>query len=164
MDDIKTSIKEKVILINPDLENNPLLDLVLNEVVDRVLIYTNREQLIRQYEEDVEDYPITDKTDTDETYYEFWKHYKSCPIPSKLFTPIARVVVNLIKTYDEKLEGREIKSISDLGQSVTFEDEAQSYLASLDDTEVFMSIRSLLNKFRIPTIVENTNWNETKYF
>jgi hypothetical protein len=163
MDEIRASIKEAVILISPELEADPLLDLVLDEVVDRVLIYTNREQLIRDYEEDVVDYPITNKADTTETYYEFWKNYRSYPIPSSLYKPIARVIVNLIKTYKANLEGREVKSISDLSQSITFGDEAQSYLASLDDAQVFMSIRSLLNKFRIPTIVESTERNETKY-
>jgi hypothetical protein len=164
MDEIKASIKTDVIKIDSDLEGNTSLDLIIDEVVDRVLIYTNREQLVRQYEEDVEDYPITDKTDTDEDYYEYWKHYRAYPIPTQLYSSIARVVVNLINTYDAEFDSREVKSIRDLDQSITFADEIQSYLASKDDVEILMSMKSLLDKFRIPTVVEHTYWNETEYF
>jgi hypothetical protein len=157
MDEIKNSILEKVLIINSDLsEDDDVLNLVIDEVVDRVLTYTNRYQLIRDYEEDVEDYPITDKSDTDETYYLFWKKYTAYPIPTQLVLPIARVVNQTYKTYQDSTDAKEIKSISDGNQSITFGDSLESYMANKDDEEVLMGLRNLLNNFRIPTIVEST--------
>lgn len=155
MDEIKASIKTYAIEMNSDLGGNDLLDITIDEIVDRVLIYTNREQLIRQYEENIEDYPITDKSDTDETYYTYWKKYTSYPIPSQLERSIARAVVKTVETLDAEFDSREVKSMSDLEQSVSFGDEIQSYLATKEDVEILMSLKPMLDKFRIPTIVES---------
>lgn len=156
MDEIKARIKAYAILIRPDLEDKEdLLEMTINEVVDRVLIYTNREQLVRQYEEDVVNYPIADKTDTSETYYTFWKEYNAYPIPPQLERSIARTVVDTIKTFEAGFEGREVKSMSDLQQSVTFGDEVKSYLATRNDVEILLGLQPLLDKFRIPSIVGN---------
>lgn len=155
MDTIKARIKAYAIEMSPSLEGNILLDLVLNEIVDRVLVYTNREQLVRQYEEDVANYPITDKTDTDEMYYTFWKKYTAYPIPTQIERAMARTVVKMIETLEAKFDSREVKSMSDLEQSVTFSDEVQTYLVTRDDVEILMSIKSMLDKFRIPTVVES---------
>jgi hypothetical protein len=157
MDEIIGRIKEYALVFKPSLTDDDLLDLIVEELADRVLAYTNREQLIRDYEEDVVDYPITDKTDTTETYYNFWKNYGGYPIPPVLEKPLARTVVQVASTVEDDLEGKEIKSISDQGQSITFSDEVQSYLSSTSDTEIFMSIKSMLDKFRIPTVVRTTD-------
>jgi hypothetical protein len=151
MDEVINNIKEYVGILDDNIAQDDYLDLIVREVVDRVLIYTNREQLIRDYESDVVDYPITDKTDTTETYYNFWKNY-GYPIPPVLEKPIARVVLQTINSLEEDFKGREVKSMSDSGQSVTFGDEIQSYMASKEDSNIFMSIKYLLDKFRIPTI------------
>jgi len=154
MDEIKARIKAYAIVIRPDLKDNPLLTTTIDEVVDRILVYTNREQLVRQYEEDVVNYPIDDKTDIEEENYTFWKKYNAYPIPPQLERSIARAVVDTIKTFEAGLEGREIKSMSDLQQSVTFGDEIKSYLATKSDVDILLSIKPLLDKFRIATIVE----------
>ncbi len=156
MDEVKARIKAYAIAIRPDLEGKALLDTTIDEVVDRVLVYTNREQLVRQYEEDVVDYPIDDKTDIEETYYTFWKKYSSYPIPPQLERSIARAVVDTIRTFEAGLESREIRSMSDLQQSVTFGDEIKSYLATKNDVDILLSLKPLLDKFRIATIVEST--------
>jgi len=67
-----------------------------------------------------------------------------------------RIVVQVYRTFDDNLEGKDVKSIKDQGQSITFSDEVQSYLSDKSDTEIFMSIKSMLDKFRVPTIVETT--------
>lgn len=127
MDSIKATIKERVLAIDESLVDNEALDIVIGEVVDRVLIYTNRYQLIGT---------------------------ETLPIPTQLESSIARVVISLIKTIEADFESREVKSVSDLSQSITFGDEAQSYLASADDGKIFMSIKPMLDKFRIGTVVE----------
>jgi hypothetical protein len=100
------------------------------------LIYTNRAQLLLEYEEEIE-------AEEDITSY---------PIPPVLEKPIARVVLQTYNSLKEDFKGREVKSMSDSGQSVTFGDEIQSYMASKEDSNIFMSIKYLLDKFRIPTI------------
>jgi hypothetical protein len=155
MDKIKARIKEYVMEMNPELDTD-LLDMAINEIVDRILIYTNREQLIRQYEEDVVKYPIKDKSDTKETNYLYWKSYDGYPIPVELERAIARTVLEDIETLKESLAGKEVVSMTDLGQSVTFGDSAKNYFTTKQDSEILMSLRPLLDKFRIPTIVGNT--------
>lgn len=157
MDEIKARIITKVIAMNSDLtESNAVLVLVVDEVVDRVLAYTNRYQLIRDYEEDVEDYPITDKSDDDEAWYYFWKNYTAYPIPPQMESIIARVSNQLYKTYQDETDAKGIRSISDGSQSITFDEQLDSFLADKGDNEILMSVRTLINKFRIPTIVETT--------
>lgn len=158
MDEVRTRITGYVKIIDPTVEDGDFLDFIVADVVDRVLTYTSREQLILDWNEDVVDYPITDKTDVDETYYQFWKNYEGYPIPTVLEKPIARVVAQVYKTIENNVAGdsKEVSSISDNNQSITFTDEAEHYLSTKDDAEVFSSIRYLLDKFRIPTVVENT--------
>lgn len=143
MDDIIGRIKEYALVFNSNLEEGDLLDLIVEEIVDRVLIYTNRQQFVVGYEEDIVDITVEE----DEYIY---------PIPLVLEKPIARIVVQVYRTFDEDLEGKDVKSIKDQGQSITFSDEVQSYLSDKSDTEIFMSIKSMLDKFRVPTIVETT--------
>jgi hypothetical protein len=143
MDDIIGRIKEYALVFNSNLEEGDLLDLIVEEIVDRVLIYTNRQQFVAGYEEDIVDITVEE----DEYIY---------PIPLVLEKPIARVVVQVYRTFDDNLEGKDVKSIKDQGQSITFSDEVQSYLSDKSDTEIFMSIKSMLDKFRVPTIVETT--------
>jgi len=143
MDDIIGRIKEYALAFNSNLEEGDLLDLIVEEIVDRVLIYTNRQQFVVGYEEDIVDITVEE----DEYIY---------PIPLVLEKPIARVVVQVYRTFDDNLEGKDVKSIKDQGQSITFSDEVQSYLSDKSDTEIFMSIKSMLDKFRVPTIVETT--------
>jgi len=156
MDSIKARIKAIVIEIDSSFTGNLILDTIIDEIVDRVLVFTNRNQLVRQYEEDVVDYPITDKSDTNETYYTFWKRYTAYPIPTQLESPIARVVIAVVNATIDGLGGKEVKSISDLGQSITFGEEADSYLASTSDSKIFMSMSSMLDKFKIGTVVERS--------
>jgi hypothetical protein len=157
MDELKTRIKEYALIISPTITEGEYLDFIAEDVVDRVLAYTNRNQLIRDYEEDVEDYPITDKTDDTETYYTFWKYYTAYPIPPELERTIARILVQTHQTVsDIEDKEREVTSMKDQDQSVTFADRMKSYLATQEDSDIFSGATKILNKFRIPTIVDNT--------
>lgn len=135
MDEVIERIKEYVLVLEPEIEQDELLDFVVQEVVDRVLVYTNRGQLIADFEED------------DELY--------AHPVPNTLERPIARIVKQVFKTNSAD-GGREVTSIKDGQQSITFGDRVEHYLSSSMDAELFVSIKPMLDKFRIPTIVETT--------
>jgi hypothetical protein len=148
MDDTKDLIIEYALILNPALEESEdLLDFVVSEVMDRTLIYTNRAQLVAQFEED-----LTDETLDEEDYV--------YPIPVQLNRPLASVAVGVFKTVSELPTATTgaITSISDNGQSISYGSGIASYLSSTSDSEIFSSVRELLNKFRIPTIVENTSF------
>ena len=154
MDDIIARIKEYVQVISPEITDNDYLDYVVEEVVERALLYMNRHQLVAGYERFLSDdyYKgdyYEDVTGTDQPIL---------PIPEELERPLARVVVGTHKTITENVDtgSPSIKSIKDNGQEVTYGEGVASYLSSRSDSDVFSSITKLLDKFRIPTIVENT--------
>ena len=157
MDAIVARIKAYVGVIEPTFVDNDFLDFIIDDVVDRSLVIMSREQLVRDYEEDVEDYPITDKTDTTETWYEFWKSYDSYPIPPRLERPLANVVVDVHKNVTEKLTADTgvVTKIDDHGQSVSFKNEVANYLSSSDDAKVFSGTLRLLSRYTVPTVVQN---------
>jgi len=144
MDAIIASIKEYALIINNDLTDDSYLDFVIADVIDRTLVFTGRDQLVEQYEED-----LLDTTVEEEDYV--------LPIPSRLERPLASVVVGVHKTVQENTEAkREIMKISDNGQSVDYSGELASYLFSKSDAEIFSGVKDLLIKIRIPTIGDNT--------
>jgi hypothetical protein len=158
MEDIIANIKAYVLTIDSTLTDDDYLDFLVAETVDRVLSYTNRQQLVRDYEEDVVDYEIDDKTDEDETYYTFWKYYDNYPIPAEIERAIAKVVIDNYKTTLNKIEstGGAITSVEDNGQKVSYGDKVQNYYSSESDNDVFSSIKTMLDKYRLPNIVSNT--------
>lgn len=144
MDEIIERIKDYAVLIDNSLADDDFLDFIVGDVVDRVLIYTNRMQLVDAYEEEVVE--------------EGESHEEETPIPSELERPIASVVVGVYKTVRDNTQATEgsITRIEDNGQSVTYASELASFIPSRSDSEIFSGVRELLNNFRIPTIVENT--------
>jgi hypothetical protein len=133
VDEIIANIKEYVLLLDDSIDDDDVLDFIIAETVDRALIYMNRVQLI-------EDYESGDS--------------ETSPLPQSLERAIARAVLSVYKTAQSQLQGiKEAKSVSDNGQSVTFESTLKSYYLSLGDSEVFGDIKSILNKFRIATVV-----------
>lgn len=156
MDDIVLRIKEYVKTINPELVDDKYLDYIIEEVVDRALLYMNRAQLVVGYERFLLGEPnyyhgdyFIDVTGTDQPIL---------PIPLELERPLARIVVGSYKTVSDNVisDTTNVKSIQDNGQSITYGENVVSYLSSKDDSDVFSSIVKILDKFRIPTIVENT--------
>lgn len=156
MEDIIARIKGYVLVISPELVDDNYLDFVIEEVVDRALLYMNRAQLVAGYKRFTgnnstyysSDYYV-DATGTDQPIL---------PIPTELERPLARIVVGSYKTVADSVSNdtTAIKSIQDNGQSITYGDNVASYLSSKEDSDIFSSITKLLDKFRIPTIVENT--------
>lgn len=150
MDDIISRITAYAEALFPALadEEDAFISFVVGMVIDKALIYTNRNQLVEDYEEDLVEYA------NDENY---WKGYDEYPIPSQLERPLAMVVVQMYRTVKAQNDAtnKEVKSVSDNGQSVTFGDAMVNYLNSTKDAEVFAGISSMLDQFVIPTIVEN---------
>lgn len=157
MDAIVARIKEYVLVIDPTIEDNAFLDFVIDDSIDRVLAITNREQFVRNYEEDIVNYPIADVTDINETWYEYWKCYDEYPIPAKLERVIAKTIVSAYKNLQATNSAEEgaIKSIDDHGQKVTYGDKIADFFRSSDDADVFSGSMALLNEYTVPTIINN---------
>jgi hypothetical protein len=143
MEEIKATIKEYVIQILPALEDETNIDFIIDTVVDRFLIFTNRYQLITQYEEDLED------ANVDEDEYVL-------PIPVECERILAQVVVQTFRTFDLQNTATTgaVTRVKDYGQEVTYSEKIQDYFTG-SDSRVFGSSMELLENFRIPNVVEN---------
>ena len=133
MTEIYDEIKSYIALIDPDLlEVEDKLDFYIEDVVDRVLVYTNRQQL------------IDEGVDLAEV------------IPARIRKGIASMVSQFYRTMQSSIEGsKEVTSVADHGQKVSFSNEIRSSFIGTEDKEIFGSFASTLNNFRLPTIVEN---------
>jgi hypothetical protein len=94
------------------------LDFIVDEVADRVMIYLNADS-----------------------------------VPVILNRVLARVVVGIFNKAQAEMTTtggaeREIKQISDNGQSVTYGDEAKNYLASATDEDIFSGFEAILKRYR----------------
>lgn len=94
------------------------LDFIVDEVADRVMIYLNADS-----------------------------------IPTVLNRVLARVVVGIFNKAQAEMtttggSEREIKQISDNGQSVTYGDGAKNYLASATDEDIFSGFEAILKRYR----------------
>lgn len=149
MDEVIARIKELVTQFYPtilaDLSiSEDQLDLYTEEVIERFLAFTKRDQLVPQYERDLVRYP--DETDC------FWDDYYF-PIPKNLEKVLARVVGNSARTVVSQNQGEmEATSLSDNGQSVTYGDKLQSFFSSSDDARIFADSYTLLSSYRIPKV------------
>lgn len=118
--DQKTIIKGYARQLNsaiPQTED-ATLDFVVDEVIDRVMIYLNATAVN----------PILNRV-------------------------IARIVVGVYNKAKAEATNtgateREVKSISDNGQSVTFGDGAKNYLANAEDESLFAGFTAILNRYR----------------
>lgn len=162
MDEIVTRIQEYVEVIYPTIKvdlsiDDPYLEFLVNDVVDRALIYMNRDQLVRQYEEDVADYAITDKTDESERYYDFWRDYDKYPIPPRLERILAKTVVGVAKTVidNNKADIGRVEKVKDQGQEVTFKNELTSYLSSGSDSDIFSGSLVMLDRYRLGKVIKD---------
>lgn len=134
----KGNIKEYVQIINPAIEDNDFLDYVIDSVVERSLIYMNRLQLD---DDDVSDF-YSDSDDVPPV------------LPAELERTLAEVVVGAYRNMQAlPTAGKEVTSLSDNGQTVNYSDSVSSFL-NRSDSEIFSSAISLLNQYRLPTIVE----------
>lgn len=155
MDAVIARIKVFVLKYYPDILTDlgidgAYLDLMIDDVVDRALIYTNREQLIDKYTEDLVEYDPSD---------EYWKNYQYYPIPPRLERVLARSVYESIRTIQKHAtaENGDVASVKDNGQEITFRDRWASYFGSGGDAEIFSSSRSILDNFVLGTVVADAD-------
>ncbi len=117
-DQQKTKIKNYVKILNKTIVDDDLLDFVIDVTVDRVLLYLNQ-----------------DKVDP------------------RINRVVAQVVVSSFNKMNKEVNNtgsqeREIKSISDNGQSITYSDKVKSYMATAEDDELFSGFKELLKPYR----------------
>lgn len=128
MDTMIGRIKDYVRILDNSIADDETLGFVIQDVVDRALLYTNR--------------------------------FEKKILPSEIERPLAKVVLAVYRNAKKLTNGggseKEISSITSHGQSITYSQEVKDYLVSSDDKSIFSSITELLDKLRIPTIVENT--------
>lgn len=137
MDAQKVNIKEYALIINPLLTDDDLLDFVIDSVVERALIFMNRLQL--------DDEDITD----------FYSDENDVPaiLPSELERTLAQVVVGAYRTaLGSNTNGKEVASMSDNGQSVSYGEKMMSLLNG-DEAEIFSNSIEMLKKYRIPSVI-----------
>ncbi|MBQ1308084.1 MAG: hypothetical protein IIY54_10725 [Ruminococcus sp.] len=94
------------------------LDFLVDEVADRIMIYLNADSVN----------PVLNRV-------------------------VARIVVGIYNKAQAEMNStggaeREIKQISDNGQSVTYGEEAKNYLASATDEDIFSGFEAILKRYR----------------
>jgi len=153
MEDVIARIKGYALVMYPTLltdtgVTDDQLDYFVADVVDRALVYMNRDQLVVQYEEDVADYASDD---------DIWDRY-DYPIPPKLERTLANVVVGVVRTITARNDSdtREITSIKDQGQEVQFGTELTNFLTSSNDAEIFTGSLTLLDRYKLGTVLGST--------
>lgn len=154
MDEVIARIKDYAIQLNSTLgetANEELLDFVVNDVVERAMIFMNRDKKVVQYEEDLETYPMDD-TDNDA----YWSCY-SYPIPPKLERTLAGIVLGSFRTIKARNQATmgKVTSVSDHGQEVRFSDKQDSFLNSNDDSDIFSGSETLLRRYLLPKTLDN---------
>ena len=159
MDEVIGKIKEYVIALCPELEEDSNIDFIISDVVDRFLAYTNRQQLVAGYER----FLTGDYYDSDYIVDVTGERLPILPVPVELERTLARVVVSSYKGIKGLLaDNKGIKSISDNGQSISYGDYIESYFNSKEDDDIFGSAKTIIDRYRIPTIVR-TNFTEGNY-
>ncbi len=134
MEDIKQRIKSFVQKMDSDISDDDYLDLMIDDVISRFIIYTNRLQLLDDDEDNYEDV-----------------------IPQIIESTLAKVVVEVHKSVSELVDAdtNQISSMSDGQQSVSYAQGVQQFLSSASDADVFSSAKGLIIKFRMPTVVKS---------
>jgi len=159
MDEVIGKIKEYVIALCPELEEDSNIDFIISDVIDRFLAYTNRQQLVAGYER----FLTGDYYDSDYIVDVTGERLPILPVPVELERTLARVVVSSFKGIKGLLaDNKGIKSISDNGQSISYGDYIESYFNSKEDDDIFGSAKTIIDRYRIPTIVR-TNFTEGNY-
>lgn len=111
-----TRISEYAKLLNQSATDKGLLDFVVLEVLDRVLLYLNEDEL-----------------------------------EERLERIVARIVSGVFTKSAENQNGqiaRDISSISDNGQTISYSSQIKNYLTSVEDSELFGGAAKLLAPYR----------------
>lgn len=108
----------KTLNANIPAPGDAMLDFIVDEIADRVMLYLN-----------------------------------ATSIPEILNRVLARIVVGVYNKAQAEMNAtggaeREVKQISDNGQSITYGDEAKNYLASATDEDIFSGFEAILKRYR----------------
>lgn len=108
----------KTLNANIPAPGDATLGFIVDEVADRVMLYLN-----------------------------------ATSIPEILNRVLARIVVGVYNKAQAEMNAtggaeREVKQISDNGQSITYGDEAKNYLASATDEDIFSGFEAILKRYR----------------
>lgn len=129
MDEIITNIKQYLSILNLDISevSTDLIDFVIGEVLDRVLLYLNRQDIPPNLER---------------------------ILANIINTNLNKAQNNMNNNGDIE---QAITSISDNGQSVTYSNEVKNYFVTASDNELFGGFTSLLNRYRRVKVVNTRN-------
>lgn len=161
MDNIISKIKTYVLIVNPALTDDSFLDFVIRDVVDRAMIYMNRQDLVYQYEKDLESYPQDNSS-----YDYFWAHY-DYPVPPRIERSLASSVIgvfNSVKRSISNVEGGSIKTVKDHDQEVTYTEKVTEFLSSSDEV-IFNGIKEILDRYRLFGVASrDVNYDRTNNY
>lgn len=149
MDDVIARIKNYILefiypTICADLGiSGDYLDFIVRDVVDKALIFTNREQLVKQYERDL----TCPDIDTTDPYYPY------IPLPQPLERVVAKTVVETARTIVVADQGFAIDTLSDNGQTIKYGDQLLNFFNSSDDATVFAGSLTVLRRYMIANTV-----------
>jgi len=157
MDAIIAGIKEIALRMKPALVQDDMLDVIVESVVNRAVIFMNRKQLKKSYEAAV----------TADAAHEPIYDWKGClvtldeipsPIPEELWYVLGSTVIQAYKTAGalNDAETGFLQYISDNGQEQRYADKVMSFLTSSNDTDIFAGSTELLRQYILPTVIENT--------
>ena len=123
-------IKQYVVLLNSNIEQDKVFDFNVREMIDRILNYTNRNE-----------------------------------VPVELERVLAKVIVNVYKKIEnennnEGEEQREINSISDNGQTISFSEKVKTYMISEADDKLFFGFMEQINRFVKAKVVGESEYSK----
>ena len=141
MDETNAKIKEYLQIVNKNFDeieqsNEGLIDFVIDEVIDRALLFLNCEVIPAKVER---------------------------ILANVVNTGLTRYLKVIEQTKEGTADvDRAITSVSDNGQSVSYANEVTRYFATANDDELFAGFTALLSRYRrakvvYPKINENSN-------
>ena len=133
MEDIKQRIIEYVEVLDDTIDDDSYLNLIIDDVINRFMIYTNRFQLLN---------------DEADNYDEV--------IPQIVETSLAQVVVSVHKSVKELVnaDSSKIEKMKDGQQEISYGSGLQQFMSSASDSDIFMSVSKLFDNFKMLTVVE----------
>lgn len=110
-------IKKYISILNSNIEQDEVFDFNIKEIIERILNYTNRNEL-----------------------------------PVELERVLAKAIINVYKKIENERnnneeEQKEVSSISDNGQSISFSDKVKTYMINSSDDDLFFGFITQINKF-----------------
>ena len=141
MDGTSAKIKEYLLIVNKNFDeieqsNEGLIDFVIGEVIDRALLFLNRDTIPARVER---------------------------ILANVVNTGLTRYLKIVEQTKEGTADvDRAITSVSDNGQSISYANEVTRYFTTANDDELFAGFTTLLSRYRrvtvvYPTVNENNN-------